>query len=140
MERIYATLEDLRIQEEQLPSEIQNKINKIEILTDKYNSRCDLLDEIEDQESENYKKLDQECEQLDAEIDAMEENIVESIKNFAQTKNNPHPQPQMVAANGAQTQGQQMASQEKKKSSNAFWIFAGVVAVITLGTVVLKAD
>ena len=139
MERIYAYLENVGVKEEQLPSGIGNKINKIEILTDKYNSRCDLLDEIEDEESEKYKSLDKECEELDAEIDAMEENIIQDIKAFVESKNQQANQGQTVAASGIQVPAGNPNAQ-KKKASTGFWIFAGIVAVVTLGAVVMKKD
>jgi hypothetical protein len=135
MERIYATLENVNLTEEQLPSSVKNKINRIEIMTDKYNSKCDLLEEIEDEESDKYKKLDEECDELDGEIDELEEEIVNDIKQiatgsvpaFASAQNG------YVAANGGQIKSE-------KKKNDGFWILAGIVAAVTLGTVMLKSE
>lgn len=134
MERIYATLERFGIAEEQLPSSIQNKLNRIEIMTDKYNSKCDILDSIEDEESEQYIKLDEECDTLDAEIDELEEQIVNDIEGYAGGQQQQQPQ--------VQSQGYRQGGNvpEKKKSSDGFWLLAGIIGVITLGTVVLKND
>ena len=132
MERIYASLEQAGIQEEQLPSNIQNKINRIEIMTDKYNSKCDILDSIEDEESEQYKNLDEECDRLDAEIDDLEEQIVQEIEGLTSGQQQYQPQQQQYSQGGKVP--------EKKKSGDGFWLLAGIIGVITLGTVVLKND
>lgn len=136
MEQIYATLEKIGIQEENLPSSIQNKINRIEILTDKYNSKCDVLDSIEDEESEQYKNLDEECDRLDAEIDNLEEEIVLDIHRYSGNQE----QQQQVQVMQPQQQYKQGGTTEKKKSGDGFWLLAGIIGVITLGTVVLKND
>jgi hypothetical protein len=132
MERIYATLEKIGVAEEQLPSSIQNKINRIEIMTDKYNSKCDILDSIEDEESEQYINLDDECSALDAQIDELEEVIVGEIESYTQNQQQPQvQQPQMQRGGNVP---------EKKKSGDGFWLLAGIIGVITLGTVVLNKD
>jgi hypothetical protein len=146
MERIYATLEKNSLAEERLPSAIQNKINRIEIMTDKYNSKCDILDSIEDEESEQYKNLDNECEQLDAEIDEFEEEIVGNIEHFAAAQSqaaqsqSAQSQAQRQVHHQAQVQNQGKQDEIKKKKGDGFWILAGIIGVITLGTVVLKND
>lgn len=140
MERIYATLEKNSLAEERLPSAIQNKINRIEIMTDKYNSKCDILDSIEDEESEQYKNLDNECEELDAEIDEFEEEIVGNIEHFVAAQSQAQSQAQGQVHHQAQVQNQGKQDEVKKKKGDGFWILAGIIGVITLGTVVLKND
>lgn len=138
MEQIYAHLKELNLKEEQLPNVIQNKINRADILTSQYNDMCDKLDELEDEESDEYKRLDADCENLNSQLDAFEAEIIENINQFVskvqssgQNQHQNNTQPQIVQPN---------ADVKKEKKNDGFLWFAGIVAVLTLGSVILKRD
>lgn len=117
MELIFEKLNELNIEEANLPVALQNKINSLDAKIDSLNKRIEELqtDGADDEE------IADETADIDEEIEREEAQIVREIVAFANNRNAGNPKP---------TSGQ------KEKSGVDGWLIFGAVAlVLTFGAV-----
>jgi hypothetical protein len=129
MEKIFATLEQLGVNEEQLPVDIQKDIDELDNQTIEFQKQFDNL--VEEGKSED--EITEQLGDVDSDLDDIEDGIVEDIEAWYEA--NFQGQPNLQYNNGGTTQ----KPQEKKKSGGGMVIFGIFALVLTLGAVnVLK--
>ena len=132
MEKIFATLEQLGVNEEQLPVDIQKDIDDLDNQTIEFQKQFDKL--VEEGKSED--EITEQLGDVDSDLDEIEEGIIGDIEVWYETK--VQGQPTQVSPqynNGGAVQN----PQEKKKSGGGMVIFGIFALVLTLGAVnVLK--
>jgi hypothetical protein len=132
MEKIFARLEQLGVNEEQLPVNIQKDIDELDNETIKFQKEFDKL--VEEGKSED--EISEQLEDLDSDLDEIEDGIVNAIdvwyKSAVQGQ-------QFQVSPQMQNGGVPEKTQEKKKSGGGMVIFGIFALVLTLGAVnVLK--
>jgi hypothetical protein len=132
MEKIFATLEQLGVNEEQLPVDIQKDIDELDNQTIEFQKQFDNL--VEEGKSED--EITEQLGDVDSDLDDIEDGIVEDIEAWYETNfQGQQAQPNVQYNNGGTTQ----KPQEKKKSGGGMVIFGIFALVLTLGAVnVLK--
>jgi hypothetical protein len=132
MEKIFATLEQLGVNEEQLPVDIQKDIDELDNQTIEFQKQFDNL--VEEGKSED--EITEQLGDVDSDLDDIEDGIVEDIEAWYETNfQGQQAQPNVQYNNG----GTMQKPQEKKKSGGGMVIFGIFALVLTLGAVnVLK--
>jgi len=129
MEKIFATLEQLGVNEEQLPVDIQKDIDELDNQSIEFQKQFDKL--VEEGKSED--EITEQLGDVDSDLDDIEDGIIEDIEVWYEA--NFQGQPNAQYNNG----GTMQKPQEKKKSGGGMLIFGIFALVLTLGAVnVLK--
>lgn len=132
MEKIFETLEQLGVNEEQLPVDIQISIDDLDNKTIEFQKEFDKL--VENGKSEE--EITEIMGDVDANLDEIEDGIIENIEMWHEALSKvQNAQPNNQYNNG----GTMQKPQEKKKSGGGMVIFGIFALVLTLGAVnVLK--
>lgn len=132
MEKIFETLEQIGVNEEQLPVDIQISIDELDNKTIEFQKEFDKL--VENGKSEE--EITEIMGDVDADLDEMEYNIIENIEVWHEALS----KVQNAQPNNQYNYGGTMQKpQEKKKSGGGMVIFGIFALVLTLGAVnVLK--
>lgn len=128
MEKIFEVLEEMQVQEEQLPSQIQDAINDLDKKTIEFQKSFDELEAEGKTQEEIQETLGSWSEQLDE----YEDNIIENIENWYESLDNEPQINEPQYNNGGYVQN----TKEKEKKKGGGMIIFGIFAlVLTLGAV-----
>lgn len=133
MEKIYEKLEELGMTEEQLPKEIRSLIDGLDERIEGLNA------EIEDLEAKGAteEQINEQTEEEDAEIEEIENDIVDTIVAYHASVSRGTQGGQGTAGQGGYVAPQNLGQQPKKESKggDGWMIFGALALVVTLGAV-----
>jgi len=121
MKNVVATLKKQNLQVTDLPQELQQRVNSLEQLFEKFKDAAQEYDNQEETNKDTERILDEMEDKLATEDEELADDIEDYIieKNKPQSEPQPEPQPE-----------------PKKKESGLGWlIFGGLALVLTLGAV-----
>jgi hypothetical protein len=138
MNKIIQTLKQFKLSEEELPENIQDRIEHIEQLVVAHNLFVDKLEEQDEVSEEEEKAVEAQSEK----IDLLDTKVSKEIIAFAKSKT-PDPTPKVnVPPTPDPTPTPtpdpipQITPKEEKKGSSVGWaIFGAIALVVTLGAV-----
>ena len=120
MQLLNDTLTENNISIKDLPVSFQKREDRLKKM---FEQMFQAVNEYEENPTDEAKK---NIDEADAYIVSYEESLVEDIEEYLSKSNRNEPTPSGDGDGG------------EKKSSGAGWLFAGLVAVVTLGAVVMR--
>jgi TolA-binding protein len=132
MERIYQRLDELNLTEEQLPQNYQKLINQLDARIEDLNETIDKLEA----DGLTEEQIDEQTAEEDAEIEAIEGELVGLIDEYYVSITRKNQQGQGMAS-GGQVPPQNLGKQpeKEKKGGDGWMIFGALALVVTLGAV-----
>lgn len=128
MNKIIQTLKQFKLSEEELPENIQDRIEHIEQLVVAHNAYVDKLEEQEEVSEDEEKAVEAQSEK----IDLIDKKVSQEIIAFVNSKK-PEPTPEPKSTNEPTPH---VAPKDEKKGSGVGWaIFGAIALVVTLGAV-----
>lgn len=129
MERIYSILQEIGYEEEQLPMELQKRIDALDARTEAFN---ELLDSLE-AEGLSEEEINERTTEEDDNLEEIEEGIVESIIQFHEQ--NVKTQNQYQGGGYIPPSNMGKKPEAEKKSNDGWFLFGAFALVVTLGAV-----
>lgn len=128
MNKIIQTLKQFKLSEEELPENIQDRIEHIEQLVVAHNAYVDKLEEQDEVSEDEEKAVEAQSEK----IDLIDKKVSQEIIAFVNSKK-PEPTPEPKPTNEPTPH---VAPKDEKKGNGVGWaIFGAIALVVTLGAV-----
>lgn len=132
MNKIIQTLKQFKLTEEELPENIQDRIEHIEQLVVAHNAYVDKLEEQDEVSEEEEKAVEAQSEKIDLIDTKVSQEIIAFVKS---KKPEPTPDPIPTPEPKIETTAHVAPKDEKKGNGVGWAIFGAIALVVTLGAV-----